>query len=72
MWYNKKKFFGRHKMQKTTHLTILEVALMILVSFMAGAIGGVFVHSVYKRLAHDPSYVTPKEQNVYTWFHSNR
>ncbi|MCR5267477.1 MAG: hypothetical protein K6E16_03055 [Lachnospiraceae bacterium] len=47
-------------MQKTTQLTILEVLLMVFSAFLAGAIGGVIVHSVYKRLTH-PAVCT---QNV--------
>ncbi len=51
-------------MQNKTNLTILEVTLMVLAAFMAGAIGGVFVNSIYKRLTRQTPCLQSKEQKV--------
>ena len=62
---------GGDHMQKTTNLTVLEVALMVLAAFMAGAIGGVFVNSIYKRLTRQPSYLQAAEQKKADDFHDD-
>ena len=58
-------------MQKTTNLTVLEVALMVLAAFMAGAIGGVFVNSIYKRLTRPASCVKATEVKKADDFHDD-
>ncbi|MBP5385619.1 MAG: hypothetical protein J6Y57_11705 [Lachnospiraceae bacterium] len=58
-------------MQKTTHLTVLEVALMVLTAFLAGAIGGVLVNSIYKRLTRSTACMTPGEKKASDDFHDD-
>ena len=58
-------------MQKTTNLTVLEVALMVLAAFMAGAIGGVFVNSIYKRLTRQPACTPQFEKKKADDFHDD-
>lgn len=43
-------------MQKQSNLTILEVILLVLASFLAGAIGGFFLDSLRKRLVRSGYY----------------
>ena len=57
-------------MQNKTNLTVLEVTLMVLAAFMAGAIGGVFVNSIYKRLTRQTTF-QPKEQKSADDFHDD-
>ena len=58
-------------MQKTTNLTVLEVFLMILAAFMAGAIGGVFVNSIYKRLTRPAPCANATEVKKADDFHDD-
>ncbi len=58
-------------MQKTTQLTVLEVLLMILSAFLVGAIGGVLVNSIYKRLTRATQYTQPKEHKAADDFHDD-
>ncbi len=58
-------------MQKKTDLTVLEVVLMILAAFMAGAIGGVFVNSIYKRLTRQASCMPQSECKKTDDFHDD-
>ncbi|MBQ7581210.1 MAG: hypothetical protein IJU25_00145 [Lachnospiraceae bacterium] len=58
-------------MQKTTQLTILEVLLMVFSAFLAGAIGGVIVHSVYKRLTHPTVCTQTVEKKAADDFHDD-
>ena len=58
-------------MQKKTDLTVLEVALMLLAAFMAGAIGGVFVNSIYKRLTGRSSCMPQYDKKKADDFHDD-
>ncbi|MBR3643777.1 MAG: hypothetical protein IKN57_09735 [Parasporobacterium sp.] len=58
-------------MQKTTQLTTLEVLLMVFSSFLAGAIGGVIVHSVYKRLTAPTICTQAGEKKAADDFHDD-
>ena len=58
-------------MQKTTQLTILEVLLMVFSAFLAGAIGGVIVHSVYKRLTRPAVCTQSAEKKAADDFHDD-
>jgi len=58
-------------MQKKTDLTVLEVLLMVLAAFMAGAIGGVFVNSIYKRLTRPVTCVKQGDAQKSDDFHDD-
>lgn len=51
-------------MQKKSNLTVLEVLLLVLAAFLGGAIGGFFLDSLRKRLAHTPYYPSKEQKEA--------